>query len=57
MAGIKPSDVDPSLPDNKAENEAAKDAAKESPIEKTYNDAKAKDDLKSSDIPEAGKKK
>jgi hypothetical protein len=35
----------------------AKDAAKESLIEKTYNDAKAKDDLKSSGVPEAGKKK
>ena len=56
MANIKPSEVDPSLPDNKAELEAAKDAAKESPSEKSYNDAKAQSDVDSSDIPEAGKK-
>lgn len=39
--GIKSSDFDPSLPDNRAESDAAKDAAKESPMEKAYGDHKA----------------
>lgn len=39
--GVTPSDVDPSLPDNTAELEAAKDAAKESKGEACYNDARA----------------
>lgn len=41
--GVKSSDYDPSLPDNKAESDAAKHASKESPTERWYNDAKAKD--------------
>jgi len=41
-SGIKPSDVDPSLPDNKAEAAAAKDSKNESLIDKTYSDTKAK---------------
>jgi hypothetical protein len=40
--GTKSSDYDPSLPDNAAEAEAAKDSAKESGIEKSYSDSKAK---------------
>ena len=39
--GIKSSDFDPSLPDNKAESDAAAHAAKESPMEKAYGDYKA----------------
>jgi len=46
MGGIKPSSVDPSLPDNRAELEAAKDAAKESTAESAAKDAQARDDAK-----------
>lgn len=41
--GMNPSDVDPSLPDNAAEAEAAKDSQKESLIDRAYSDTKAKD--------------
>lgn len=37
----KSSDFDPSLPDNRAEADAAKDAAKESKTERWYNDSRA----------------
>ncbi|ESZ51711.1 hypothetical protein X731_03795 [Mesorhizobium sp. L2C054A000] len=40
---VKSSDYDPSLPDNKAEAQAARDAAKESTIEKSWSDTKAKE--------------
>ncbi len=43
MSETKSSDFDSSLPDNKAEADAAKDAAKESPLEKSYNDSRAKE--------------
>lgn len=41
MDGIQSSDFDPSLPDNSAEAQAAKDAANESPLEKSYSDSRA----------------
>lgn len=42
-SGFKPSDIDASLPDNKAEADASKDARSESLIERTYSDTKAKE--------------
>lgn len=39
--GVKSSDFDPSLPNNRAEADAARDSAKESQTEKWYNDSKA----------------
>lgn len=40
--GMTPSDYDSSLPDNEAETQAAKDAANESVIEKSWSDTHAK---------------
>jgi len=39
----KPSDFDASLPDNAAEAQAAKDAAKERGIDRVFSDSKAKE--------------
>ena len=47
VSGFKPSDFDSSLPDNKAEADAAKDSKSESLIEKTYSDTKAKENADS----------
>ena len=41
--GYIPSEYEPSLPDNAAENQAAKDAEKETSAEKAQNDAAAKE--------------
>lgn len=41
--GMKSSDFDSSLPDNKAEAQAARDSARESTIEKSWSDTKAKE--------------
>ena len=40
--GVRPSDVNPSLPDNAAEKQASKDYDKQSLHERTYNHASAK---------------
>jgi hypothetical protein len=43
-SGFVPSnDFDPSIPNGDAEKQAAKDAANESLIERTYSDSKAKE--------------
>ena len=41
--GTASSDYDSSLPNNAAESQAAKDSARESTIEKSWSDTKAKD--------------
>jgi len=41
--GTASSDYDSSLPNNDAETQAARDSAKESMIEKSWSDTKAKD--------------
>ncbi|ESY52070.1 MULTISPECIES: hypothetical protein [unclassified Mesorhizobium] len=41
--GTESNDFDPGIANNKAEAQAAKDAAKESLIERTYSDSKAKE--------------